>query len=292
MSRSIDLSRRSPAAAGVAAPADKRFRRSGFRPDRRRLGRTLIRLAAWLAPGVAGLAAAFWGFSVLVHAELLSVQNVSVHGNVRLSVGEVLALMDGVKGENIFQVDFERYKRRVMDSPWVADVTLARILPATIDVRVFERTPLAIARLADQLYLVDDTGVIIDEYGAQYRDFDLPIVDGLVSTPSTAGPLVDRARVRLTDAFLRALRAQPGLGRRLSQLDVANPHDAVVMFDNDPVWLHLGEDRFIERLKTYIELMPMLKERFGQVDYIDLRFDDRVFVHSRGRTDQTYRGVP
>jgi len=282
MSRPVPVVRQPPA-AGVAAPADRRFRRSGFRPDRRRLGRTLVRIAAWLVPGAAGIGAAMWLLSALLHAELLSVQHVAVRGNVRLTSGEVETLMDGVRGENIFQVDFERYRRRVMDSPWVADVTLGRILPATIDVRVTERTPLAIARLGEQLYLVDDTGVIIDEYGAQYHDFDLPIVDGLVSVPSTEGPLVARSRVNLTSAFLQALRSQPELGRRLSQLDVSNPHDAVVMFDNEPVWLHLGESQFIERLKTYFELAPMFKDRFREIDYVDLRFDTRVFVRAHGR---------
>jgi cell division protein FtsQ len=253
-----------------------------------------VRAAAWLLPAAGGVGVASWLFGALLQAELLAVQHIVVRGNVRLTSGEVQALLDGIRGENIFQVDFDRYRRRVMDSPWVADVTLGRILPATIEVRVVERTPLAIARLGEQLYLVDDTGIIIDEYGAQYRDFDLPIVDGLVSVPSTTGPLVDRGRVQLTSAFLQALRSQPDLGRRLSQMDVSNAHDAVVMFDHDSVWLHLGESRFIERLRTYLELVPMLNEHFREIDYIDLRFDNRVFVRSHGRgarDDQRTRQV-
>ena len=42
---------------------------------------------------------------------------------------------------------------------------------------------MAVCRLGDQLYLVDSTGVIIDDYGPQYVQFDLPIVDGLVVAP-------------------------------------------------------------------------------------------------------------
>ena len=57
------------------------------------------------------------------------------------------------------------------------------------------------------------------------------------------------------------------------------------MFDHDPVWLHLGEDRFVERLNRYLELVPTLQERFVDIDYVDLRFGERVFVRSRGRTD-------
>ncbi len=284
MSRGTETPRR-VRPAGIAAPADRRFHRSGLRPEQRRVGRTIARAAKWIA-GIAVVGAAgFWLTDVVLHARMLTVQHVRVRGNVRLSEGDVRALVDGIRGENIFRVDFEPYRQRVLDSPWVSSVALSRVLPSTIDVRVTERTPMAVARVGQQLFLVDDAGVIIDEYGAAYRDFDLPIVDGLVSSPAGKGPLVDHGRVAVTAAFLAALAERPDLSQRLSQVDVANAHDIVVMFDHDPVWLHLGEDQFVERLNRYLELVPTLRERFVDIDYVDLRFGERVFVRSRGRTE-------
>ncbi len=284
MSRGTETPRR-VRPAGIAAPADRRFHRSGLRPEQRRVGRTIARAAKWIA-GIAVVGAAgFWLTDVVLHARVLTVQHVRVRGNVRLSEGDVRALVDGIRGENIFRVDFEPYRQRVLDSPWVSSVALSRVLPSTIDVRVTERTPMAVARVGQQLFLVDDAGVIIDEYGAAYRDLDLPIVDGLVSSPAGKGPLVDHGRVAVTAAFLAVLADRPDLSRRLSQVDVANAHDIVVMFDHDPVWLHLGEDQFVERLNRYLELVPTLREQFVDIDYVDLRFGERVFVRSRGRTE-------
>ena len=284
MSRFRASGGRMPSLPGVSAPADRRYRRPDLRPERRRLGRRLVRVVRWLVPVLLLAAGVSWLFDTMFETRLLAVGHVSVRGNVHLSAGDVQALVGGIRGENIFRVDLDAYRRRLLDSPWVADVTLWRVLPGTIEIRVVERSPMAIARLGHQLFLVDDAGVIIDEYGAEYREFDLPIVDGLVSSPGAAGPLVHRERVRLTGALLASLNARPELRRRLSQVDVSNPHDIVVMFDNDPVWLHLGESQFLERLTTYLELAPTLKERFVAVDYVDLRFGERVFVHSRGRT--------
>lgn len=283
--------RRTAASAGVAAPADRRFRRADVRPDRRRFGRLVLRSLRWLVPMGLVLAAAVWMVDAMLQARVLSVQHVTVRGNARLTKDDVLSLVGDVRGENILQVDLQQYRRRVMDSPWIADVTLRRVLPATIDVEVVERRPLVTARLGDQLYLVDSSGAIIDEFGSQYRDLDLPIVDGLVGPAGKAGALVDHARVQLTDALLSVINTWPDLRRRLSQVDVSNAHDAVVMFDNDPVWLHLGESQFAERLRTYLELGPTLKEQFRDIDYIDLRFDKRVFVHSRGKGPSASRSV-
>ena len=284
MSRTAETPRR-VRPAGIAAPADRRFHRSGLRPEQRRVGRTILRSAKWVVGLAVVVAAGFWVTDVVLHARMLTVQHVRVRGNVRLSEGDVQSLVDGIRGENIFRVDFEPYRQRVLDSPWVSSVALSRVLPSTIDVRVTERTPMAVARVGQQLFLVDDAGVIIDEYGAAYHDLDLPIVDGLVSSPAGKGPLVDRERVAVTAAFLAALTDRPDLSQRLSQVDVTNAHDIIVMFDHDPVWLHLGDDQFVERLNRYLELVPTLQERFVDIDYVDLRFGERVFVRSRGRTE-------
>jgi cell division protein FtsQ len=284
MSRTTETPRR-VRPAGIAAPADRRFHRSGLRPEQRRVGRTILRSAKWVVGMAVVVAAGFWVTDVVLHARMLTVQHVRVRGNVRLSEGDVQSLVDGIRGENIFRVDFEPYRQRVLDSPWVSSVALSRVLPSTIDIRVTERTPMAVARVGQQLFLVDDAGVIIDEYGAAYHDLDLPIVDGLVSSPAGKGSLVDHERVAVTAAFLTALVDRPDLSPRLSQVDVTNAHDIIVMFDHDPVWLHLGEDRFVERLNRYLELVPTLRERFVDIDYVDLRFGERVFVRSRGRTD-------
>jgi cell division protein FtsQ len=246
------------------------------------MGRLLVRAGIWTVAACLVIAAATWSARQVLDSPWLAVSHIVVQGNVRLSAGDVEALVGGARGQNILRLDLERYRRRVMDSPWVASVTLWRHLPSTLEVRIVERVPLATARLGQQLYLVDSAGMIIDEYGAAYRQFDLPVVDGLMSSSETTGSLADPARVRLTGALFGALESNPSLERRVSQVDVSNPHDAVVLVGDDPAWLHLGDTRFVERLTTYFELGPALKERFHDVDYVDLRFDDHVYVHARG----------
>jgi cell division septal protein FtsQ len=143
---------------------------------------------------------------------------------------------------------------------------------------VEERLPIAIGRLGSDLYLVDGLGRVIDEYGPNYAQFDLPIVDGLGSTPATGEPLVDEARARLAQEVIEALRTEPALYRRVSQIDVTDARDAVVVLQGDTALLHLGEGRFAERLQSYVDLAPALREQVPDIEYVDLRFDSRVYV--------------
>ena len=70
--------------------------------------------------------------------------------------------------------------------------------------------------------------------------------------------------------------------KRLSQVDVSNPHDVVVLLEGDTAQLRLGDERFVERLQSYLEVAAALRERVTDIDYVDLRFDDRVYVKPRG----------
>ena len=42
--------------------------------------------------------------------------------------------------------------------------------------------------------------------------------------------------------------------------------------------IQLGEDQFLPRLQSYLDLAPTLRERVADIDYVDLRFDDRIYV--------------
>jgi len=236
------------------------------------------RTARWGAAALLLAYAGYRGSTLVLHASGLQVRRIAVHGNVRLSNGEVQAIVEGLRGTNILTADLAGYRARLLESAWVADVGIRRVLPSTVEVFVSERRPMGLCRLGSTLYLVDPQGTLIDEFGPQYSEFDLPIIDGLVRTPATDKPTIDEARAELAWRVIEALSARKDLAARVSQIDVRDAHDAVVLLDDDVALLHLGDDRFLERVASYVELAPALKQRVPEIDYVDLRFDERVYV--------------
>ena len=181
----------------VAAQTDRRFRRAHVKPSRRR--RSWRALAVPMLIWSAGAAALAYGVlrvsASAAHAQVLQIETITVHGNERMSKGEVLAVLTGLRGESLVWTDLDAWRRRLMASPWVRDAALRRSLPSTIDVVVSERQPIGIGRI-----------------------------------------------------------------------------------NGDPAMIQLGEDQFLTRLQSYIDLAPTLRERVADIDYVDLRFDDRIFV--------------
>jgi cell division protein FtsQ len=262
----------------VAAPADRRFRRAHVKPSHRRL--KWRPLATWLAASASVVVvlsyAVYRGGPVLAH--LGTVDEILVRGNERLSKGEVLAVMSGLRGESLFSTDLDAWRRRVMRSPWVRDAALRRTLPSTVEVVIFERQPVGIGRINGETYLVDEGGVVIDQYGPQYADLDLPIIDGLSASPDEDGSAVDAARAELAARFIAAVRGRPDVARQVSQIDVADLHNAAVILNGDPAVIYVGDDQFLQRLQSYVQLAPALRQRVPDIDYVDLRFDERIYV--------------
>ena len=264
----------------VAAQTDRRFRRAHVKPSRRkRSWRALIKP---LLAGVVFAAALAYGVvrasAIAAHAHLLQIEKIIVRGNERLSKGEVLAVLNGLRGESLVWTDLDHWRRRLMASPWVRDAALRRSLPSTVEVVVSERQPIGIGRINSDMYLVDERGVIIDQYGPQYADLDLPIIDGLAAAPNGGGSLTDEGRADLAARVIAAVKSKPNVARRLSQLDVSDLHNASVILSGDPAVIQLGDDQFLTRLQGYLDLAPTLRERVADIDYVDLRFDDRIYV--------------
>jgi cell division septal protein FtsQ len=268
----------------VPAPADKRFRRAQVAPARKQTWRERWPKMARLT---VALAIAIYGGSrvttYVLASDAFRVSQITVSGNSRMSRGEVLALLEGLRGANMLTVELDAWQEKLLSSPWVEQAAIRRVFPGTVAVDISEREPLAIGRIGDSLYLLDQRGVVIDEYGPNYAELDLPIVDGVSAAGSTDGTTADEPRADLAGRLLAELQRHPDLSKRVSQIDVTDAHDAVLLLKDDTALVRVGDDHFAERLQSYLDLVPALRERVPEIDYVDLRFDERVYVRPHGR---------
>ena len=260
----------------VQTRTDRRFRRAHVKPSRRRRASAARRRLAVGIVLLCGVAlGAFFLPSVLSSAGFLRVNTVTVRGHEHVSQGEILALIGPLRGQNILMADLKTHRQHLMASGWVKTATLRRVLPSTIEVSVEEREPFGLARFGGRLYLIDSDGTVIDDHGPRFADGGLPIIDGLSPGTEVA---VDETRAQLASNLVAALEATPELSSRISQINVEDPYDAVVLLNDGPTLIHLGNEQFAERLREYLDLVPALHAHVPDIDSVDLRFDRRVFI--------------
>ena len=267
----------------VAAPADKRFRRSHVHPGKKRRWIPSWRtVAVGLAVSVVVIYALARAAGLAISADALTVSTIALTGTHRMAPGEALALLDGLRGSSMVTAGLEPWRQKLLAAPWVADVAMRKIFPGTVAVVITEREPLGIGRIRNSLFLIDREGSIIDEFGPKYADFDLPIIDGLSAGSGAGDGADDAARAALAGRVLEDFQRRPDLARLVSQVDVSNVRDAVVILKDDAALIHTGDDHFVERVQSYLDLAPRLREEVPLIDSVDLRFGERVFVKPQG----------
>lgn len=260
----------------VYVRSDPNFRRAYVQPAPRRWFARRLGLLAHLLALAAAAAGAAWSLQALKRADVLRIDTVTVEGARRLSRGEVAGLVAPLRGENLLAADLEAGREGLLASGWVRGAELRRVLPSAVHVRLDEREPVGLGRIGSRLYLVDETGHVMDEHGPRFADLDLPLIDGLSGGVPVSD--ADARRAALAARLLADVAAHGGLADRVSQVDVADPRDAVVLLNGDPARIHLGERDFAARLRTYLDVAPALREAVPDIDYVDVRFDRRVYV--------------
>jgi cell division protein FtsQ len=247
---------------------------------RRPVGWRRFALRALLAVLV-GAPALYWVVGAVQRAPLLRVSTIVVDGARWVSEGEVRTAAGPFRGQHILGLDLDAASAGLRALPWIADVQLRRVLPSTIEVTVTEREPVGIARVGRRLYLVDGDGVLLDDYGPRFSALGLPIIDGLAGRGGAIAE-VDRRRASLATRLITQVSRHEELAERLSQIDVRDPEDAVVLLSGDPARIHLGAERFVERLGTYLDVAPSLRAHVSDIDAVDLRFGRRIYVRPSG----------
>jgi len=98
---------------------------------------------------------------VVARSRLLDVDTVRVTGAVRSGPDVVRAVAAVAPGRPMTSVDLDAVEARVEALPWVAQATVTRRWPGTIDVRVGERTPVAVVGRGSDVVVVDRDGAVL-----------------------------------------------------------------------------------------------------------------------------------
>jgi hypothetical protein len=135
----------------------------------------------WLA-GILGVVAFAIGIHEAVHSSLFLLRNVSVTPlslDYPLSAKSILELAKIPVGSvNLFDVNLEPVKTRLMHEPWVKGVVLGKQFPGTLALTIIERHPVALlTELNGRILYLEDDGSTYEDQTMNYPK-DLPIFSG------------------------------------------------------------------------------------------------------------------
>lgn len=259
-SRAVDPHADSPARREAEARRIERERRAAAA---RRAAR--LRVAAVIA-----VAAAVIGLCVTVYrSPLFAIGRVEVVGARNLSSARVRALAAVPPDATLIRFPADAVAARVASDPWVAEVSVSRLFPDGMRIRVTERVPLALVDAGSVFWLADGNGYIIAQRTAE-STATLPVVRDVPGLDLRAG------RRTTSEPLLNALKVLGGISSALRsqvRLITAPSIDGTTLLTRDRVEIVFGEASDVA-LKDERARM-ILDEQRGRVVSIDVRTVDR-----------------
>ncbi len=196
------------------------------------------------------------------------VRNIVFAGNYHVKDDELLPLINIKKGDRLFGISKEEIYHRLKRSPWVDDAVIRKDLSGQIFIDITEATPLAILNLSDKKYLIDKKGKILEPIKDGSELF-LPVIRDI--DPENNIEIYKEA-IKLANIIHNMDIFSTGsieiLGHRVEDLSLKA----------DNLLIKIGSGDYDKKLKRFKVVKGEIESRNIQVDYIDLRFSDRIIV--------------
>src|SRR6202166_1753946 len=151
-----------------------------------------------------------------------SSDDIDITGLQNVTRAQVMEVMGGDIGRNIFFVPLVQRKTQLEQIPWVESASVMRFVPNRLKVEIRERTPVAFARVGSRIMLTDAGGTLMELPGK--KKYSFPVVVGMNSgePPSTRA-----ARMKIYNDVVNQLDAGGAhYSQELSEIDPSDPEDA------------------------------------------------------------------
>lgn len=246
----------------------KRFRKNtvvgkGSQPAQ---GLPLRQTAMIVLPLLILFVAASVGYAVISNA--FPLRQIHFSGNQHLSDDDLRALTGLGGKENLATLSSATVFRNMSTSPWIRSVSVRKELPGTLQIFISEAEPFALLDMGGRHFIVDNTGKLLEEL----KESSIPFLPVIVGNPFEKKEVFGEAI-----SLVRAIKDAGLIGRK-DRIEVIAHKQQEMTVNLDGVVVKVGNGDYHEKLVRLLELEEEIRSRRIPVDYIDLRFANRVVV--------------
>ena len=208
---------------------------------------------------------------------LESSDNIELAGLTNVTRGQIMEVMGGDIGRNIFFIPLDNRQKQLQQIPWVETASVMRFAPDRIRIQIQERTPVAFARIGSKIMLVDAGGALMEL--SSKKGYSFPVIVGM----NSGEPISTRAAsMRIYNQLVSELDSSGGhYSRDLSEVDLSDPEDVKVLTNDadGEVLIHLGSSNYLDRFKVYVAHLREWRQQFPKLESVDLRYDRQIIVN-------------
>lgn len=202
----------------------------------------------------------------------LTLERVIIEGHIRTHKEDVMRVLNIAQGMPILEVNLDEVRSRIAELPWIKSVRVERHLPASLYIRVEEKTPIAVWQNKGKYFPLDETGAPIND--------NKTVLSNLILVVGKDAP------AHTTD-LINGLSRYPHLAPLVrSAVRVGERRWNLILFDIEKgTVIYLPESQIegaLKRLQSLHKTQQILDKDFK---VIDLRLNDRLIVRTTADLD-------
>ncbi len=209
------------------------------------------------------------------------IKSLEVAGNNILSREHILKITGMAPGLNLFKLDREAVRKKILTDPVVKDAKVELDGLYNLKINITERMPFIYAKVGTAFYEIADDGVIINTEG--YGEKDLPLITGLNLETSRAGDnLNGNDHYYVAQNWVKSLES-----RILNDISEMNFHSLqnpyLILLSGEKVFPRSLED-FKNRYDFLRALLDNLRKNNVEPIYLDMRAPNQIVVRPKKRS--------
>ncbi|MGA3087476.1 MAG: FtsQ-type POTRA domain-containing protein [Terriglobales bacterium] len=208
-----------------------------------------------------------------------SSDQIEVTGADHVAHSQIMEVMGGDIGRNIFFVPLAQRKQQLEQIPWVESASVMRFAPNRLRLEIRERTPVAFARVGSHISLIDAGGTLMELAPGLKRKYSFAVVLGI----NSGEPLAARAaRMKNYNQLVQELDSGGAhYSQELGEVDLSDPEDVKILVadSNGGVLVHLGSGNYLSRYRAYVARVQQFRQQFDKIESVDLRYDGQIIVN-------------
>lgn len=175
------------------------------------------------------IAAICTGLYFLLNTSFFDVQKVNVTGNNYYTEQQVIDKAGIKNGTNIFfEMKTKAAKQKLLDDPYIKNVKVGRLPPATINIKVEERKDAAAVMYGTSYFVIDRDGIVLKKTDTEPK---VTLLTGIVMKTAEVGkPLEAEENLLLTDT-LRMIETMEESEIYFKKIEISNVMIGAYIYD-------------------------------------------------------------
>jgi len=208
------------------------------------------------------------GYLYLINCDDFAIKKIEVACQRDFVGRDIRSFLDSSRFGNLLLLDIRALKDQIESHRWIKEARLRKVFPSSLKVELSEREPVALLKLGEGYLMIDEEGVGLARLAAR-EDVNLPLLlDNSI--------FQDRYREKIALAWRCLSDLDQEQRRELDALDLSVNHCVSAFLRGVTTRFILGDERFSGRLSFIRSYLSELESQNGPIEYVDLRFDDRI----------------